>query len=128
MRSFLEAEIAGRNLARTVTCHGELANPYAILQKADCLVIPSESEGVPRSALEALYYGIPCILRDVDGNRELITPGRNGYLFREDWELAEAMATLCREKADKGMCSLLPDEFRQGYCLRQYRDLILDQL
>ena len=51
------------------------------------MVLPSFSEGVSRSALEALFLGVPCVLRDVDGASELIHDGINGYLFNENSEL-----------------------------------------
>jgi glycosyltransferase involved in cell wall biosynthesis len=55
-----------------VIFHGQLADPFVLLSGADALVLPSLSEGISRAALEALFLGVPCVLREVDGNSEII--------------------------------------------------------
>lgn len=108
-------------LTDRITIHGQLPEPYPLLVSADAMILPSLSEGVSRAVLEALFLGVPCVLRQVDGNAELIRSGINGVLFRSDSELAEAM----REAGDlarrlgKGWC-LLPPAFRQRICAAQY--------
>lgn len=46
----------------------------------DVLVLPSLFEGVPRVVMEACAMGVPCVVSDVKGNREVVTHGRNGLL------------------------------------------------
>ena len=90
-----------------------------------CLVLPSLSEGVSRSALEALYLGVPCVLRDVDGSSELIQEGINGYLFSENSELPNAMMRAVELSRNRNeLVSLLPEKFRQKRAARQYLDLL----
>ena len=36
-------------------------------------VLPTKSEGLPRSIIEAMSCGLPCIVSSVDGNSELIS-------------------------------------------------------
>ena len=62
-----------------VKLHGALPNPYAVLQQNDVFVLPSSSEGVSRASLEALFFGLPIVLADVDGNKDLVTPEVNGF-------------------------------------------------
>ena len=79
------------DLNNQIKFHGHQPNPYSMLQLADFFVLPSIGEGVSRASLEALYFGIPCVLRDIDANNELITPGKNGYLFKSDEEFFDLL-------------------------------------
>ena len=116
-------------LEARVTIHGQLPEPYPLLVQADALILPSLSEGLSRAALEALFLGVPCVLRQVDGNAELIQQGINGVLFSSDNELAKAMreAGDLRRRLGKGGC-LLPHAFRQRICSAQYLHIMEDSL
>jgi glycosyltransferase involved in cell wall biosynthesis len=122
----LESRVKDVGLSPWITFHGHLSYPYDVLQKADCLVLPSESEGISRAVLEALFFGIPCIVRDVDGNRELITPGVNGELFIHDDELVEVMYKMAQNKELRQIGrNLLPDAFRQETNVQCFLKLVL---
>lgn len=47
---------------------------------AELFVLPTRWEGQPLSVLEAWASGLPVVTTDVDGVRELVDHGRNGYL------------------------------------------------
>ena len=100
------------DLGSRIKLHGQVESPLFLLSQADAFVLPSLSEGVSRAALEALHIGLPCILRRVDGNDELVQPGVNGLLFEEDDGLLPAMRKLL-SKSNRRRKSLLPDGFRQ---------------
>ena len=108
-----------------VNFHGYVKEPYSFISSSDILVLPSLSEGVSRSILEALFLGVPCVLRDVDGSSELIQEGLNGVLFEKDDDLMDAIVhalKLSRNRTSRS--SLLPDKFRQQYAARKYLDLL----
>ena len=86
--------------------------PYSLLGRADAFVLPSLSEGISRAALEALHLGVPCILRNVDGNQELITPRVNGELFNNNPQVLPILTKMI-EKPLRVTHSLLPLGFRQ---------------
>lgn len=116
----LEAEIKASveqlGLQSRVCLHGHLSDPYSLLAVADVMVLPSLSEGLSRASLEALYLGIPCVLRDVDGNAELVHEGINGSLFRQDADLAASMMAAANLRPITAKrSSLLPEEFTQAY-------------
>lgn len=102
------------DLSSNVKLHGQLETPLPELSKADAFVLPSLSEGISRAVLEALHMGLPCILRRVDGNDELIQSGINGILFDEDDELLPAMRNQFLN-SKRGVKSLLPVGFRQKH-------------
>jgi glycosyltransferase involved in cell wall biosynthesis len=65
----------------------------AYYQAADLYVSPSHSDGSSISLLEALACGRPVLVSDIPSNREWVTAGENGQLFRDGSE-AELAAKL----------------------------------
>ncbi len=64
-----------------------------LLDAADCVVLPSYREGVPRSLLEAAAMAKPLVTTDAPGCRDTVVNGDNGYLCkpRSVESLAQAM-------------------------------------
>lgn len=52
----------------------------AVLDQLDVFVLASRFEGGPYTPLEAMRAGVPVVLTDVVGNRDVIEPGRSGVL------------------------------------------------
>ncbi|MFN4310038.1 MAG: glycosyltransferase [Ferrovibrio sp.] len=125
LRGMLEDLIQSKGLRDFVRIHGHLADPYPIIADSDAFVLPSHSEGVSRAALEALHLGVPCVLREVDGNAELLAMPGSGVLFNHEESLADAMlkaAALTRSRPVR--TSLLPPVFRQAVAAGQYLALL----
>lgn len=63
---------------------------YAI---ADCVVLPSYREGVPRTLLEAAAMELPVITTDAIGCRDAVEDGRTGFIckMRDAVDLADKM-------------------------------------
>lgn len=122
----LRMEVVKRDCTGIIRFHGYVDNPWALAASAHCLVLPSLTEGISRAALEALFLGVPCVLREVDSNSELIRSGNNGYLFGGDWSLAEAMKNAaqlgCRLASSRPI--LLGEQFRQATCIASYHRLL----
>lgn len=95
-RAFPAQEI--RANAAVVTWHGPASDVVPHLHAADCFVLPSYTEGRPRSVLEAQSTGLPAIVSDVDGNRDAIEPGITGKLF--EVRSPEALSAMFLEMAD----------------------------
>lgn len=68
--------------------------PY--LANADCVVLPSYREGVPRALLEAAAMARPIIATDVTGCRDAVEDGINGFLceVKNAASLAEKMQNM----------------------------------
>ena len=53
------------------------------LRLADCLVFPSQREGLPNSVIEAMASGLPVICSEIPGvTTDLIAHGNNGLILR----------------------------------------------
>ena len=68
-----------------------------IYQLADAFVFPTSYEAFPLVALEAAASGLPILATPVNGIRELVTDGVNGFLISRD---AEEIARRLRELGD----------------------------
>jgi glycosyltransferase involved in cell wall biosynthesis len=53
-----------------------------LIAAADCVVLPSYREGLPRSMLEAAAMARPILTTDAPGCRDCVDDGINGFLFR----------------------------------------------
>lgn len=76
-------------------------NVVATLAQATISCLPSYREGLPKSLLESLAMGLPCIATDVPGCREAVVEDVNGYLVpaRDADALAKAIVRLVKDKA-----------------------------
>jgi glycosyltransferase involved in cell wall biosynthesis len=69
------------------------------LRSADIYLITSHHEGHPKSLLEAMSVGLPCIGADVKGIQDVLVNGETGWLCPPDsGALAEAISTLLTNK------------------------------
>jgi glycosyltransferase involved in cell wall biosynthesis len=79
-RPALQAEIARLGAGASVELLGERADVAELLAAADLFVLPSHSEGMPMSVLEAMAAGLPVVASAVGGIPELVRDGETGRL------------------------------------------------
>ena len=89
-----EARVAELNLARNVRFAGQRSDVAQMLKTCDLVVLPSESEGLPLAAIEAMAAGRPVVAFDVGGMREVIDDGQTGLLVPSGDEAAFTAAVL----------------------------------
>lgn len=114
----LEAESANAGLSSRVRFAGEVDHTtlHAYLREADVFVLPSESEGMSNSLLEAMAGGLAVIATDIEANRELIKHGENGLLFREAEQLASMIRDVTHATDVGSMLGLAAQQtIRSGY-------------
>lgn len=102
---------------------------------ADCFVMPSYREGFPNTVLEAGAMGLPSIVTDINGSREIIVKGKNGMIVppRDEVRLYEAMklmmfSNLDRERMAANARQMIADRFEQGFvrkCLYEFYDEVM---
>jgi len=104
--------------------------PY--LANADCIVLPSYREGVPRSLLEAAAMARPIIATDVVGCQDIVDDHVNGLLcqVRNAHDLAEKMMHMMRlspeKRLDMGAAGRrkVTAQFDENIVIRKYLDMI----
>jgi glycosyltransferase involved in cell wall biosynthesis len=79
-RGAVEEEIRRLGLEKRVRLAGERSDVPALLADADLFVLPSRSEGLPVSVLEAMAAELPVVASGVGGLPELVVDGETGIL------------------------------------------------
>jgi len=66
----------------------------------DVFVLPTSRESFPRAPMEASAMGVPCVVTDIPGCREVVDHGRNGLLVPvgSPTALADAIVTVLTHK------------------------------
>jgi len=119
--SLLSKKVRELNLIDFVKIHGHQNNPFSLISSSDVFILPSYTEGTSRACLEALFLGLPCIVRKVDGNSELIEDGINGFLFEDDNDLYNIMVKAIKIDFKRHINSILiPDFYRQSTSARTF--------
>lgn len=70
-----------------VEFHGQLLNDKVIdlMHQMDCLLLPSLSEGMPVTLVEAMKVGLTCLVNDIPGGiQELMIDGVTGYKIEKN--------------------------------------------
>ena len=102
---------------------------------SDCFVFPSYREGFPNTVIEAGAMGLPSVVTDINGSREIIRQGENGVIIpsKDADALYEAMLNMvsdniARDKMAGNAREMIASRFEQGFvrkCLYDFYDEIL---
>lgn len=93
LRPDLEQQIQDWNLSDVVKIIGFQSDTSSFYQNSDVFLLPSFSEGLSNSLLEAMSYGLICIATRIGGPAEIITEGETGFLIDpySDKDIAHAL-------------------------------------
>jgi len=101
-----------------------------LLNAMDVYVLPSLSEGISNSLLEAMSTGLPVIASDTGGNPEVVVDGESGLLFPvgDAVKLAEQLISLerrpeLREELSRRAVCRVREEFSIDSMVRNYARL-----
>ena len=104
--------------------------------KSDCFVMPSYREGFPNTVMEAGAMGLPSIVTDINGSREIIIHGENGLIVpsKDTDALNKAMKQMlldssAREKMATNARPLIDSRFEKSFvqeCLINFYEEILN--
>lgn len=104
--------------------------------KADCFVMPSYREGFPNTVLEAGAMGLPSIVTDINGSREIIVNGKNGLIVpsKDANALYEAMKSILNDEEMRKQMAvnarpMIESRFEKNYvqkCLMDFYEVIMN--
>jgi glycosyltransferase involved in cell wall biosynthesis len=95
-RTELQALAAELKLASQVRFLGEVRDIAKLLGQARLFVLPSQTEGISLTILEAMARGLPVLATNVGGTPEIVVSGTSGLLVppRDPVALAEGILKL----------------------------------
>lgn len=104
---------------------------------ADALVFPSYREGFPNVVIEAGALGLPSIVTDINGSREIIIDGQNGVIIppQDEQALYQAMKDFVEHPEKVASLAsqarpLIESRYEQSYvrkCLYDFYHEVLNQ-
>lgn len=80
----LQEYVNMKKLAGNVIFFGPTQNVIEEMQKYNMYLSSAKWEGMPLAVLEAMSVGLPAVLSNVVGNRDIIEHGKDGYLYELD--------------------------------------------
>ena len=102
---------------------------------SDCFVFPSYREGFPNTVIEAGAMGLPSIVTDINGSREIIAEGENGLIVpsHDANALFDAMLKMMKDKMARERMAgnareMIASRYEQGFvrkCLYDFYEEIL---
>ncbi|MBO7928547.1 glycosyltransferase family 4 protein [Burkholderia pseudomallei] len=111
---------------------GEAHDVRPHIARADCVVLPSYREGVPRTLMEASAMGRPIVATDVPGCRDVVADGSTGLLCaaRDSASLAAQLARMLdmspaerRAMGERGRRKIVA-EFDEAKVVERYHQTI----
>lgn len=105
--------------------------------RSDCFVMPSYREGFPNTVMEAGALGLPSVVTNINGSREIIIHGENGLIVpsKDADALYEAMKKMllnisAREKMAANARLLIESRFEKSFvqdCLIKFYEEIMNK-
>ena len=111
----LEAEIKACGLERNVQLLGYCTYLEKYQRITDVLLACSHREGLPLNLVEAMLTGNPVVASVNRGHRELIQDGENGYLVRDEAQMAQQAIALLSDAQLQSSVGNQAREFADDY-------------
>ena len=112
-------QLAGRlDVADRVIMPGFQQNMAGLYRSADIFVFPSLQEGMPAALMEAMAAGLPCVVSDIRGSRELIDQwGGIKFPVTDIGRLIDAILYFVDHPKERGLCGRHNQEIITGYSM-----------
>ena len=99
-KEYLQKESKKLGVERQIHLLGYREDVYKIYKMCDIYLHPSRREGLSVALMEAMAAGLPCIVSDIRGNRDLIDKEKGGLYFK--WNnSADALGKIQKLAKDK---------------------------
>ncbi len=120
----LKALAAAQGVGERVHFLGFRRDIPEVYQAADIFCLASFREGLSASVMEAMASGLPLVISDIRGNRDLLIPGEGGVLVppRDSDAFARAFNQLSRQPNARSAMGAFNAQQIQSYGLEVVRD------
>jgi L-malate glycosyltransferase len=125
LRKDLERQAVELGISRNCIFHGFRPDVLSLLAGMACMVLTSDHEGLPMTALEARALGVPVVAHAVGGLVSLLRDDSDCRLVRTQTvhEVARAILEVASVKGPERSLSRLPARYTIGQTSVQYADL-----
>lgn len=127
--------VAKNDLAPRVLMLGARSDVPVLLSVIDLFCLTSFKEGLPISLIEAMAAGLPVVGTDVSGIRDVIVPGKNGFLVQlgDVAGIKDALKKLLldadlRDKMGKESKKMASEKYSMKRCIHDYQNLFLSMM
>ena len=124
---FVKKSVSAKGLQSNVHFYGNVNNVEEYLWKSDIYAHSSFSEALGLTIIEAMAAGLPVVILDGRGNRDLIVQGRNGYMLYEQnaEQFADRILEIWNDQQKYQEMSAYAQEFAKQYDIKPYVDKLL---
>jgi glycosyltransferase involved in cell wall biosynthesis len=126
LREEVEQKIQHFGMENQITLCGFQKNPYAILNRAKVLCMPSEWEGFGLAAVEALTLGKPIVVAPVGGLAKIVTDACGKLCTEKEAYIDELYALLTNEKYYETKSVGALKRAHEYDNLREYKNMLLE--
>ncbi|MGG2109361.1 glycosyltransferase family 4 protein [Lysinibacillus pakistanensis] len=94
------------NSLKDITFTGYRRDVDDILKISDLVTLLSKREGLPKSIMEAMVHGLPCVVSNTRGLRDLVEHKKNGYIvdLGNGSSLINAFSRLVNDSVEREVC------------------------
>ena len=93
------------DMANYAIMHGSTDDVYSHLHDADIFILPSTTEGIPMTIIEAMGTGLPVVASNVGGIPDMIEDGETGLLCGTDVQsIADCISAFIDSKEMRERC------------------------
>lgn len=98
---------------------GYVENKVEFFNSGKIFVLTSSTEGLPRTVIESMSCGVPCIVSNVGDISDLIENGKNGYLIHDYSDLKSFIEEIMELLNSKEKCHTFGENAR-SFVLKKY--------
>lgn len=114
LQNKIENKIKKLKIEDKVVLTGLLYNPFAVMKRCDCFILPSIHEGQPMVLLEARQCGLPIIVSDFSSVKDSLFPDGQYVIHSDEESIYEGLVAFREGKVPK--CDFDVDAYnREAY-------------
>ena len=100
---------------------------FSIMKQSDVFVLPSDSEGMSNSLLEAMSFGNIPLVSNIQANLDIIIDGKTGYLFDSTEMLSKLIkemiiSDVLRGQISTNVLNAISSKYAMSIIAKQYMD------